>query len=86
MAEDYRTGIGLIYDLAAIYGIHRNTVAQYLKRRGVRLRHSPLCDSEIKSALKLRDRGLSLNAIGRELQRDPMTIKAALPNPESRGG
>lgn len=67
-----------IYRVADLYGLHRNTVAQHLKDRGVRLGLLPLQTSEIERVRELHDHGLSLNAIGRTIGRDPKTVKAAL--------
>ena len=78
MVEDYRSGVGSIYDLAAIYGVHRNTISMHLKARGVHLRRQPLNDREINRSRELHEDGLSLNAIGRVLGRDPKTIKSAI--------
>ncbi|WP_349902120.1 helix-turn-helix domain-containing protein [Parafrigoribacterium humi] len=78
MVHDYQTGVGSLYDLADIYGVHRTTIAQHLKRRGVRVGKLPLEQPEIEQARTLHKQGLSLNAIGRELRRDPKTVRAAL--------
>lgn len=78
MVEDYRTGVGSIYDLADIYGVHRNTVAQYLKAKGVKLGGSPMSSDEINRARELHQQGLSGNAIGRAIARDPKTVRTAL--------
>lgn len=78
LVTDYRGGVGSIYDLADLYGVHRNTIAQHLKDRGVRLGPLPLQESEVERARELHAQGLSLNAIGRALKRDPKTIKGGL--------
>ena len=78
LVADYHSDIASIYVLADRYGVHRNTIAQHLKERGVRLGPLPLQDFEAERARELRERGLSLNAIGRALGRDPKTVKAAL--------
>jgi DNA-binding NarL/FixJ family response regulator len=78
LVEDYRSGVGSIYDLAYIYGVHRNTVAVHLKGRGVLLGHQPLNEREADRAIALRKEGLSFNAIGRALGRDPKTVKAVV--------
>lgn len=46
MVEDYRSGVGSIYDLADIYDVHRNTVAQHLKAQGVKLSGRPMSSTE----------------------------------------
>lgn len=78
LVTDYRSGVGSIYDLADLYGVHRNTIAQHLKDRSVRLGPLPLQESEAKRARELHAEGLSLNAIGRMLKRDPKTVKTAI--------
>ncbi len=78
LVADYRSGVGSIYDLADLYGAHRNTIAQHLKDRGVRLGPLPLQESEAERARKLHAQGLSLNAIGRTLGRDPKTVKTSV--------
>jgi DNA-binding CsgD family transcriptional regulator len=78
LVAEYRGGVGSIYDLADIYGVHRNTIAQHLKDRGVLLGPLPLQDFEVERAQELYGQGLSLNAIGRALGRDPKTVKAAV--------
>lgn len=78
LVVDYRGGVGSIYDLADLYGVHRNTIAQHLKDRGVRLGRLPLEDIEVRRARELHAQGLSLNAIGRAMGRDPKTVKATL--------
>ena len=78
LVQDYKSGIGSIYDLADSYGVHRTTIAKHLKIQGVRMRNIPLDVSEVKRARQLRDEGLSLNAIGRKLGRDPKTVKHAI--------
>jgi DNA-binding CsgD family transcriptional regulator len=80
LVADYRAGECSIYDLADRYGVHRNTIAQHLKGRGFRLGLLPLQELEAARARELHARGLSLNAIGRTLGRDPKTIKVALSN------
>ncbi len=50
LVADYRSGAVSIYDLADLYGVHRNTIAQHLKDRGVRLGPLPLQASEAKRA------------------------------------
>jgi transposase-like protein len=83
IVEDYRTGVGSIYDLADIYGVHRSTLAQHLKARGVELGGRPMTLNEIDEARELRRQGLSGNAIGRAIGRDPKTVRSALSEPTS---
>ena len=78
LVEDYRAGAGSIYVLAAKYKVHRNTIAARLKERGLTLGKRPMDADEIKRAQELHGQGLSLNAIGAAIGRDPKTVKAAL--------
>jgi hypothetical protein len=48
---DCRTGVGSIYDLADMYGVHRNTVAQHLKAQGAA--KDPMSSNEIDRAREL---------------------------------
>ena len=78
LVQDYRTGVGSIYVLADKYGLHRNTVASHLKAHDIVLGRLPLDEAETARARELRDEGLSLNAIGRAIGRDPKTVKGAV--------
>ncbi|MGA0568137.1 helix-turn-helix domain-containing protein [Rathayibacter sp. KR2-224] len=78
LVHEYCDGQGSIYELADRWGVHRNTIAKHLRSRGLELGRLPLANVEIERARKLRRHGLSFNAIGRELGRDPKTVKAAL--------
>jgi hypothetical protein len=78
LVADYRAGVGSVYVLADRYGVHRNTVAARLKERGVPLGRQPLDEFETKRARELHDKGLSLNAIGLELGRDPKSVKRSV--------
>lgn len=77
LVVDYQAGVGSIFRLAKLYGVHRNTVAMHLKERGVSLGR-PMQPSEIERAQELNDQGLSLNAIGKAIRRDPKTVKKGL--------
>ena len=78
LVRDYKAGMGSIYDLAKVYGISHHTVSAHLRSAGLKLGHRPLSDREIEKARELRIKGLSFNAIGRALGRDPKTVKNAL--------
>lgn len=78
LAREYCAGLGSIYELADRWGMHRNTIAKHLKSRGLELGRLSLSKSEMHQARKLRDEGLSFNAIGRTIGRDPKTVKTAL--------
>lgn len=78
LVRDYCDGAGSIYELAKKYGISHGTVSRRLKERGLELGRQALSPIEIERVRELRIKGLSLNAIGRTLGRDPKTVKAAL--------
>ena len=77
LVTEYRAGAS-VYELQKRHGVHRSTVAKLLKHRGIALGVQPLSNSEIVRARELYGQRLSLNAIGREMGRDPKTIKAAV--------
>jgi transposase-like protein len=78
LVREYCDGIGSIYDLAERWGVHRNTIAKHLRDRGLELGRLPLTSQEIDLVRELRGQGLSLNAIGRAIGRDPKTAKSAV--------
>jgi hypothetical protein len=78
LVRDYKAGVGSIYDLAKIYLIAHQTVSAHLRAAGLKLGKQPLSDREIEKARELRIKGLSFNAIGRTLGRDPKTVKSVL--------
>lgn len=78
LVREYCDGLGSVYDLADRWGVHRNTISKHLKSRGLELGRLSLSSDEIRRAIDLRTQGLSFNAIGRALGKDPKTVKAAL--------
>lgn len=78
LVRDYLAGVGSIYVLAAKYKVHRNTIASRLKERGVIVGTQPMDTDEIQRARALQADGLSWNAIGAAIKRDPKTVKNAL--------
>jgi lambda repressor-like predicted transcriptional regulator len=70
--------VGSIYGLAEKYGVHRNTIAKHLRERGLELGRLPLTKNEVERIRELHAKGLSLNAIGRAVGRDPKTVKSLL--------
>lgn len=78
LVNDYKAGEGSIYKLAKIWGISAHTVSKHLRAAGLSIGFKPLSYPEIAKARDLRKEGLSFNAIGRALKRDPKTIKSAL--------
>jgi transposase-like protein len=78
LVHQYCDGLGSVYRLADQWGVHRNTIAKYLKSRGLELGRLSLSSDEIRRASQLRKQGPSFNAIVRAIGRDPKTVKAAL--------
>ena len=78
LVRDYKAGAGSIYSLAKVYGISHHTVSAHLRAAGLKLGYKPMSNKEVQKAQKLRSEGLSLNAIGRALGRDPKTVKNVL--------
>ena len=77
LVDEYGAGAS-VYELQKRHGIHRTTVASHLKERGLRLGKQPLDNSEVAQARELHGQGLSLNAIGRNMGRDPKTVRKAI--------
>ena len=78
LVREYCDGLGSVYELADRWGVHRNTIAKHLKSRGLELGRLSLSSDEIRRAFELQAHGLSFNAIGRAIGKDPKTVKAAL--------
>jgi len=78
LVDDYKAGEGSIYRLAKVWGISAHTVSNHLRAAGLSIDFKPLSYAEIAKARELRKDGLSFSAIGRLLNRDPKTVKAAL--------
>jgi len=83
LVADYRAGAGSIYTLADKYDVHRNTVASVLKGQGVAIGKTAMNEQEVDPARMLLSDGLSWNAIGAKIGRDPKTVKKALEAPVS---
>ncbi|WP_147305889.1 hypothetical protein [Subtercola boreus] len=77
LVNEYRDG-ATVYELQERHGVHRSTIAFHLKRRGLQVGKQPLNCSEVTQAREFHGQGLSLNAIGRKMGRDPKTVKTAL--------
>jgi hypothetical protein len=75
--ERYRAG-ATVYDLAAQFGIGRDTVARRVKAEGVRLRRTSLTADELARATKLYESGLSTIKVGEKLGRHDTTIWMSL--------
>ncbi|MCC8907762.1 helix-turn-helix domain-containing protein [Curtobacterium sp. GD1] len=78
LAAEYSAGNVTVRQLASSWGVSRGIVAKHLRSRGLELGPQPLTRSEILRIRRLAGTGMSLNAIGREIGRDPKTVKAEL--------
>lgn len=78
LVGSYRSGTCSTYDLAKRFGINREAVTNLLKARGLVVGQQPLSESEKIRIDNLRAEGLSANAIGLQIGRDPKTVRAWL--------
>ncbi|WP_027466585.1 hypothetical protein [Curtobacterium sp. UNCCL17] len=83
LAAEYSAGAVTVRQLAGKWGVSRNIVLKHLRSRGLELGPQPLTRSEIFQARRFASTCMSLNAIGREIGRDPKTVKAALAGTDS---
>lgn len=67
-----------VYDLAEKYGIHRKTVAELLRSRGVSLRYRRLTKEQLADAERLHAEGWSFVRLGNHFGVDQSTIWSAL--------
>jgi lambda repressor-like predicted transcriptional regulator len=77
LVEAYEAGATL-ETLAQRYELHKRTIADHLRRRGVQPRYIALTDTDIRIAAKLYRQGLSLVAIGDRFGVNDCTIMRAL--------
>jgi hypothetical protein len=77
LVDGYRSG-ATVYELAARFSIHRNTVSQHLNREGVARRRQGLGDDQVDHAVRLYRAGQSLARIGARLDVDAGTVHSAL--------
>jgi DNA-binding transcriptional ArsR family regulator len=77
LTKQYRSG-ATVYELAARFGIHRNTVSLHLHRHGVTMRRRGLDPSQVDHAVRLYQDGQSLARIGDRYDVDPSTVHTAL--------
>ena len=75
LVADYQSGAGSTYVLAWKYKVDRHTISAALKGQGVAPGQTSMSDFEVERALELLARGTSWNTIGKELGRDPKTVK-----------
>jgi len=76
MVAVYRAG-ATIEQVARQFGLYDTTVSTRLAAAGVTFRTEVLA-SERARMLELFDKGLSMNQIGRQIRRDPKTVRATL--------
>ncbi len=77
MIADYESGM-TVYELAAKYGNHRQTIMKYLTQAGVRSRMAVPTNEEILHWNELRARGLGFKTIAKRVGRNQKTIRKYL--------
>lgn len=77
LVSGYQAGHS-VYQLAAQFGCHRQTVSKFLKASGTRMRGRPLTDEQIQKAKFLRSDGLTWTEIGQHLGVDRRTVQRRL--------
>jgi len=65
LVADYEKGDGAVYDLAAIYGVHRQTIANHVKERGCVLKG--ISKLEITHVKQIHRDGWNASRMGTEL-------------------
>lgn len=78
LAAEYSAGAVTVRQLPGKWRVSRNIVTKHLRSRGLELGPQALTRSEIIRGQSLAGMGMSLNAIGREIGRDPKSVKTAL--------
>lgn len=73
----YREGATLV-ELAAVFGIHRRTVAEHLARREVPIRRGGIDPSRFHEVADLYDSGLTLIEVGVKVGTGPDAVRHAL--------
>jgi hypothetical protein len=73
----YEAG-ALVKELAALYGINRQTVSAIIKRRGIEPRRQGLCVEQLQDAVLMYAQGNSLAVIGSKLGVDSRTVDKRL--------
>ena len=74
---DYRAG-ATVYQLAAQYGVHRQTVSRILKRSGVTMRRRTLSAEEVAQLLHAHQQGDSIQSIAQRFGIQPSTVRKRL--------
>jgi hypothetical protein len=77
LLEAYRAGSS-VYELAAQFGVTRQTAAAILERHGIKRRYKLLSAVDIESAKKLYETGASYATIGEFLKVNPSTVRKSL--------
>jgi DNA-binding CsgD family transcriptional regulator len=77
----YRRGV-TVYELASSFDVNRETATKHLKQAGVTLRNV-IGEQERTRIVELFEGGLSANAIGSRIGRDPKTVRSILKNVET---
>ncbi|GAA5197170.1 hypothetical protein GCM10023346_31290 [Arthrobacter gyeryongensis] len=77
LAEDYRAGMR-VKELAAKYGISRETISKHLRRHGIAPRKVGLDAQQIKEAVRLYEQGDSLATIGKRMGVTAHTVRSRL--------
>ena len=62
----YQTGISTT-QVACQLGVSRTTVAGWIKAEGIPMRHSPITDTQLAEARRLRGLGFSYERIGQQV-------------------
>ncbi|WP_437770360.1 hypothetical protein [Arthrobacter sp. KNU40] len=77
LADDYQAGMR-VKELAAKYGISRETVSKHLRRRAITPRKVGLDEQQIKEAARLYEQGDSLATIGKRMGVTAHTVRSRL--------
>jgi len=89
LVAGYEAG-ATVYELAAQFQIHRDTVSRHLERVQVPRRYRPLTADQVEAAVNLYASGQSLAMVGRQLGCNANTvrlvlIRAGVPRRDSQG-
>jgi hypothetical protein len=79
LVTQYQAGVK-VRELAAIFGIHRDTVSEILDRQGVTRRQRGIPPELVDQVIASYQSGSSLATIGAKLLVDPGTVALALRN------
>jgi len=79
LVTGYQAG-ATVYELAELFGVHRNTVSASLKRQGVGLRYQSLSSTQVADAIQFYHEGLSLLKVGERVGCGAECVRQALMN------